>query len=50
MLQFVLKKIFDIELGIPLPRMTYDDAFAQYGSDKPDLRFDLKIVDFTSRV
>ncbi len=47
MLQFVLKKIFDIELAIPLPRMTYDDAFAQYGSDKPDLRFDLKIVDFT---
>lgn len=45
--QFLFKKIFDIELALPLPRMDYDTAFALYGSDKPDLRFDLKIVDFT---
>ncbi len=46
--QFLFKKIFDVELTLPLPRMNYDEAFALYGSDKPDLRFDLKIVDFTS--
>jgi aspartyl-tRNA synthetase len=46
--QFLFKKIFDVELALPLPRMNYDEAFALYGSDKPDLRFDLKIVDFTS--
>ncbi len=44
----MMKKIFNIELTLPLPRMTYHEAFSAYGSDKPDLRFDLKISDFTS--
>jgi aspartyl-tRNA synthetase len=44
----IFKKIFNIDLQLPLPRMTYDDAFAQYGSDKPDVRFGLKISDITS--
>lgn len=48
MLSHIWKKIFNIELNIPFPRMTYDDAFKLYGSDKPDLRFDLKIHDCTS--
>lgn len=43
----VWKKIFNIDLALPLPRMVYDQAFSQYGSDKPDFRFDLKINDIT---
>ena len=45
--QYILKNLFSIELTLPLPRMNYDEAFGSYGSDKPDLRFDLKITDFT---
>ena len=34
-----------VQIKTPIPRMTYADAMAKYGSDKPDLRFDMEIVD-----
>jgi aspartyl-tRNA synthetase len=48
MLQFIFKRVFDKSLSIPFARISYDDAFSQYGSDKPDVRFDLKIQDCTA--
>ncbi|HEX4068479.1 MAG TPA: aspartate--tRNA ligase [Candidatus Babeliales bacterium] len=51
LIENLLKHVFDTVLGknlkIPFQRLTYDEAFAAYGSDKPDLRYDLKIHDFT---
>jgi aspartyl-tRNA synthetase len=43
----VLKDIINVEVGAPFPRMTYQDAISKYGTDKPDLRWDLPIVDIT---
>lgn len=39
---------FNIDLQLPFERMTYDKAFSHYGSDKPDLRFNLPIHDISS--
>lgn len=40
----IFKEIKGIELALPLPRMTYAQAMDDYGCDKPDTRFDLKLV------
>ncbi|MCW2648052.1 MAG: aspartyl-tRNA synthetase [Pseudonocardiales bacterium] len=46
----VLKAVWALighEITTPIPRMTYADAMRRYGSDKPDLRLDLELVDST---
>ena len=44
---YVFKKIKNIDVKLPLMKMKFDDAINDYGSDKPDLRFDMKIQDIT---
>lgn len=41
------KEILDLDVELPLPRMTYDEAMRRFGHDAPDLRFGLEIVDLT---
>ena len=48
LLKYVFETVFKKELHIPFKRLTYDEAFSSYGSDKPDLRYGLKINDLTS--
>ena len=49
-IQRLFKEVLDVDIPLPLPRMTYTDAMNQYGSDKPDTRFDMKIVDLSDLV
>lgn len=50
MMQLVMKEIKGVELQLPLPRMTYDEVMSRYGSDKPDTRFGLELVDLSDLV
>lgn len=43
LLQKVMHDVKGVDLQLPLPRITWDDAMNYYGSDKPDMRFDMKI-------
>ncbi|MGO1439385.1 MAG: aspartate--tRNA ligase [Brevibacterium yomogidense] len=42
-----LWKLIDVDIAGPIRRMTYREAMARYGSDKPDLRFDIELVELT---
>ena len=42
-MKLLFKEIWGINLALPITRLTYEEALLKYGSDKPDLRFDLQI-------
>ena len=44
---YVVKDVRGTELPTPLPRYTYADVMERYGSDKPDLRFGMELIDLT---
>lgn len=46
----VMKETKNIDVILPFPRMTYDDAMNQYGSDKPDTRFEMLLTDVSTIV
>jgi aspartyl-tRNA synthetase len=46
----VFAEVFDVKFTAPFPRITYEKAMNEYGSDKPDLRFGMKLVDISDLV
>ncbi len=50
MIRHVFREVMDVELAAEFPRMTYAEAMRRYGSDKPDLRIALELVDVAEQV
>ncbi|MDH3480464.1 MAG: aspartate--tRNA ligase [Gammaproteobacteria bacterium] len=50
LVRYVFKETLGVDLPNPFPRMTYADAMRRYGSDKPDLRIDLELVELSDLV
>ena len=47
MMRTIFKNVLDVDIPNPMPRMTWYDAMDNYGSDKPDVRFGMKIHELT---
>ena len=50
MVQEIFKETINVDIELPLPRMTYAEAMDRYGSDKPDTRFGYEFVNITDLV
>ena len=50
MLQALWKEVLGVDVTLPLPRMTWQEAMDRYGSDKPDTRFGMELINVTDVV
>ena len=50
MLQEIFKEVLDVDIQLPIQRMTYKEAMDRFGSDKPDTRFGLEFVNISDIV
>lgn len=50
MMQNVFKDILDVDIPLPMPRMTYKEAMERFGSDKPDVRFGMELKNISNVV
>ena len=49
-LQFLFKETLDVDVQLPIPRMSWQEAMDRFGSDKPDLRFGMELVNVSDLV
>ncbi|MDO4458725.1 MAG: aspartate--tRNA ligase, partial [Clostridia bacterium] len=49
-IKHVFKEVLDVDIPMPLPRITYKEAMEKYGSDKPDTRYGMEICDISDLV
>ncbi|NPA51397.1 MAG: aspartate--tRNA ligase [Aquificae bacterium] len=47
LVHFIFKKVLGIDLKLPFKRITYKEAIEKYGTDKPDLRYEMELVDIS---
>ncbi|MGN0614028.1 MAG: aspartate--tRNA ligase [Porcipelethomonas sp.] len=49
-ISYLFKNVLDMDISVPLPRLSYNEAMERFGSDKPDTRFEMEIKDFSEMV
>ena len=49
-MQTLFREVLGVDVPLPLPRLTYTEAMERFGSDKPDTRFGMEIIDLTDAV
>ena len=49
-IKYVFKKVLDVDVATPFKRLTYQEAMDRFGSDKPDTRFGLELVDLSDEL
>ena len=49
-IQRLFKEVLDVDIPLPLPRLTYKEAMERYGSDKPDTRYGMELYDLSDIV
>ena len=50
LLAYLFKEVLDVDVKLPIQRMTWKEAMNRFGSDKPDLRFGMELVDISEVV
>jgi aspartyl-tRNA synthetase len=50
LIRHVFQRVLEVDVPLPLPRLTYTDAMNRFGSDKPDQRFSVEIQDVSTRL
>ncbi len=50
LIKYIWENVLDVKLKNDFPVMTYEDAMNNYGSDKPDIRFDMQLLDFNKYI
>ena len=48
--KYLMKNVMDVDIPTPLPRLTYQEAMERFGSDKPDIRYGMELINISDLV